>query len=114
MSDLFLHGIQNVTVDDGARPMVIPPKNKNLTQNEVAQLAWISRRTVLNAEKGDVRLADLIAILQALDLVDHLNLFLPEPPLSPIQLLKLRGKLRKRASGKTEKLNNKSSESLDW
>lgn len=88
--------------------------NKNLTQNEVAQLAWISRRTVLNEEKGDVRLADLIAILQALDLVDHLNLFLPEPPLSPIQLLKLRGKLRKRASGKTEKLNNKSSESLDW
>ncbi|TCB58250.1 helix-turn-helix domain-containing protein [Acinetobacter terrae] len=30
--------------------------NKNLTQNEVAQLAWISRRTVLNAEKGDVHI----------------------------------------------------------
>lgn len=52
--------------------------NKNLTQNEVAQLAWISRRTVLNAEKGDVRLADLIAILKALNLVDQLSLFLPE------------------------------------
>lgn len=32
--------------------------NKNLTQNEVAQLAWISRRRVLNAEKGDVRLVE--------------------------------------------------------
>lgn len=88
--------------------------NKNLTQNEVAQLAWISRRAVLNAEKGDVRLADLVAILQALDLVDQLNLFLPEQPLSPIQLLKLRGKTRKRASGKYQKDNNESSEFLEW
>lgn len=75
--------------------------NKNLTQNEVAQLAWVSRRTVLNAEKGEVRLADLIAILQVLNLVDQLNFFLPEAPFSPIQLLKLRGKTRQRASGKS-------------
>ncbi|UNW06164.1 helix-turn-helix domain-containing protein [Acinetobacter variabilis] len=88
--------------------------NKNLTQHEVAQLAWISRRAVLKAEKGNVRLADLVAILQALDLVDQLNLFLPEQPLSPIQLLKLRGKTRKRASGNANTDNNKSSEVLDW
>ncbi|WP_411687617.1 helix-turn-helix domain-containing protein [Acinetobacter indicus] len=88
--------------------------NKNFTQNEVAQLAWVSRRTVLNAEKGDVRLVDLIAILHALDLVDQLNLFLAEQPLSPVQLLKLRGNICKRASGKNEKNNNQSLESLDW
>jgi putative transcriptional regulator len=88
--------------------------NKNLTQNEVAQLAWISRRTVLNAEKGDVRLVDLIAILHALDLVDQLNLFLPEQSLSPVQLLKLHGEIRKRASGKVKKDNNADSEALDW
>ena len=88
--------------------------NKNLTQSEVAQLAWISRRTVINAEKGHVRLVDLIAILHALDLVDQLNIFLPEQPLSPIQLLKLQGETRKRASGIAQKDNNESSESLDW
>lgn len=88
--------------------------NKNLTQNEVAQLAWVSRRTVLNAEKGDVRLTDLIAILQALNLVDQLNLFLPEMPFSPIQLLKLRGKTRQRASGKNEKFKNTDVKTLDW
>lgn len=88
--------------------------NINLTQNEVAQLAWVSRRTVLNAEKGDVRLTDLIAILQALNLVDQLNLFLPEMPFSPIQLLKLRGKTRQRASGKNEKSKNTDVKTLDW
>lgn len=88
--------------------------NKNLTQNEVAQLAWVSRRTVLNAEKGDVRLADLIAILQALNLVEQLNLFLPETPFSPIQLLKLKGKTRQRASGKNEKSRKTNVKTLDW
>ena len=88
--------------------------NKNLTQDEVAQLAWVSRRTVLNAEKGDVRLADLIAILQVLKLVDQLNLFLPEMPFSPIQLLKFRGKVRRRASGKSEKSKNTNVKISDW
>ena len=73
--------------------------NKDMTQVEVADKAWISRRTVLNAEKGEVRLADLIAVLGALDMLGNLNNFIPEVPLSPIQLLKLQGKARKRASG---------------
>lgn len=73
--------------------------NKDMTQVEVADKAWVSRRTVLNAEKGEVRLADLIAILGALDMLGNLNSFIPEVPLSPIQLLKLQGKTRKRASG---------------
>lgn len=73
--------------------------NRDMTQVEVADRAWVSKRTVLKAEKGDVRLADLIAILRALEMLDEINSFLPEPPLSPIELLKLRGKIRKRASG---------------
>ncbi|MGS4869460.1 helix-turn-helix domain-containing protein [Acinetobacter baumannii] len=73
--------------------------NRDMTQVEVADRAWVSKRTVLKAEKGDVRMADLIAILQALEMLDEIDSFLPEPPLSPIELLKLRGKIRKRASG---------------
>ena len=77
--------------------------NRDMTQVEVAEKAWIKRRTVLNAEKGDVRLSDLIAILRALDMLGNLDVLIPEVPYSPIQLLKLQGKVRKKASGKNKK-----------
>lgn len=86
--------------------------NRDLTQVEVADRAWVSKRTVLKAEKGDVRLADLIAILRALEMLDEINSFLPEPPLSPIELLKLRGKIRKRASGNNK--NKTDTPNLGW
>ncbi|QKW83479.1 helix-turn-helix domain-containing protein [Acinetobacter sp. FDAARGOS_724] len=86
--------------------------NRDMTQVEVADRAWVSKRTVLKAEKGDVRLADLIAILRALEMLDEINSFLPEPPLSPIELLKLRGKIRKRASGNNK--NKTDTPNLGW
>ncbi|MFW1759363.1 helix-turn-helix domain-containing protein [Acinetobacter guillouiae] len=86
--------------------------NRDMTQVEVADRAWVSKRTVLKAEKGDVRMADLIAILQALEMLDEIDSFLPEPPLSPIELLKLRGKIRKRASGNNK--NKTDTPNLGW
>lgn len=73
--------------------------NHDLTQAEVAEMAGISRKTVLNAEKGNVQLEILIAIMAALNLLEQLNLFLPKQDISPIQLAKLQGKKRQRASG---------------
>ena len=73
--------------------------NRDLTQLEVAEHAGVSRKAVLNAEKGKAQLDVLIAILQALDLTAQLNNFLPPQPPSPIQLAKLHGKQRQRASG---------------
>lgn len=73
--------------------------NHDLTQAEVAELAGISRKTVLNAEKGNVQLTILIAIMAALNLLEQLDLFLPKQDISPIQLAKLQGKKRQRASG---------------
>lgn len=87
--------------------------NLNLTQLEVAQHAGVSRKIVMNAEVGQVSLENLIAILMTLDLVGQLELFLPEQPFSPIQLLKLRGKVRQRASRESDK-NSKIDEDLDW
>lgn len=86
--------------------------NRDMTQVEVADRAWVSKRTVLKAEKGNVRLADLIAILQALEMLDEIDSFLPEPPLSPIELLKLRGKIRKRASSNNK--NKIDTPNLGW
>lgn len=73
--------------------------NRDLTQIEVAEHAGVSRKAVLNAEKGKTQLEVLIAILQALDLTAQLDNFLPPQPPSPIQLAKLQGKQRQRASG---------------
>ncbi|MHA7845231.1 helix-turn-helix transcriptional regulator [Serratia sp. D1N4] len=73
--------------------------NRDLTQSEVAVLAGVARKTVLNAEKGKVQLEILIAIMMALDLTDQLDLFLPKQEISPLQLAKLQGKKRQRASG---------------
>ena len=89
--------------------------NLNLTQLEVDQHTGVSRKVVMNAEAGQVTLENLIAILMTLDLVDHLDLFLPEQLISPIQLWKLRGKIRQRASRKSkETLQRKRVEDLGW
>ena len=87
--------------------------NLNLTQLEVAQHAGVSRKVVMNAEAGQVSLENLLAILMTLDLLDHLDSFLPEQPFSPIQLLRLRGKVRQRARRKTEK-NLPTDDDLGW
>lgn len=83
--------------------------NRDLTQAEVANLAGVARKTVLNAEKGKVQLDIFVAIMMALDLTEHLNLFLPEQEISPLQLAKLQGKKRQRAS-KQRKSNEEGTE----
>ena len=75
--------------------------NSNLSQAEVARLAGVARKTVLNAEKGKVQLDIFIAILQVLGLTGQLDLLLPTQEISPLQLAKLQGRKRQRASRKT-------------
>lgn len=71
--------------------------NRNLTQKETAARAGLSVKAVQSVENGSATLLSLVAVLQALDLAGQLDLFLPEPELSPRQLLKLKGKSRQRA-----------------
>lgn len=73
--------------------------NADMTQVEVAERAGVSRKAVLTAEKGKVQLETLVAIMQALQLTEQLNNFLPVQDISPIQLAKLQGRKRRRASG---------------
>ncbi len=83
--------------------------NADLTQAEVASRAGLNRRTVLNAEKGKVQLENLVAILVSMDMADQLNMFLPAQEISPIQLAKLKGRERQRAS-KSKKWNTQTKE----
>lgn len=73
--------------------------NADKTQVEVAAAAGVSRRSVLNAEKGKATLEVFIAIMGALQLTAQLENFLPAQEVSPVQLAKLQGKRRRRASG---------------
>lgn len=84
--------------------------NRDLTQSDVAKLAGVARKTVLNAEKGKVQLDIMIAILIALDLTEQIDLFLPKQDISPLQLAKLQGKKRQRASGKRIKRDEETPE----
>jgi transcriptional regulator with XRE-family HTH domain len=71
----------------------------NLTQQEIADLAGISRPTVSDLERGNpFEILTLIQIMRALSALDEIDSFIPDPGISPLQLAKMRGKERQRAS----------------
>ncbi|NNF08297.1 MAG: helix-turn-helix transcriptional regulator [Candidatus Eisenbacteria bacterium] len=87
--------------------------NRDLTQGELAERAGLARSTVAKAESGGVTtVATLVAMLRAMQLLSRLDQFLPEPPLSPVQLAKLMGRRRQRASGDRKK--KQPSDSWEW
>ena len=76
--------------------------DRDLTQADLADKAGVGLRTVQRLEKGSAapQLTMFIRILRALELVEHFDLLVPEPMPSPMQQLKMQGRLRQRASGK--------------
>lgn len=83
----------------------------NLTQAQLAEQAGVSKRTVERLEAGAVgsQFSGIIRICRVLGLVERLNLLIPEPALSPVEQLKLRGRKRRRASGKPSYANARTS-----
>jgi len=72
-----------------------------LTQADLAERAGISKRTVERIEAGkSAQTATLISILRVLNLLDGLYAMLPAERPRPMDLLKLKGKERQRASKK--------------
>ena len=70
---------------------------RKLTQHELAEQAGISVFSVTQIEKGKaVTLSVFLSVLRALRLLDNFELFIPEIGISPIELLKLKGKTTKR------------------
>ena len=74
--------------------------NANRTQKEVAERAGLSVTAVQSVERGDARLESVVLVLMALDMVEQIRNFVPEQEISPLQLVKLQGKKRQRASGR--------------
>ena len=78
--------------------------NMNMTQAALAKEAGLSQRTINRLEQGhSTTVSNLIRLLRSLGLLENLDALVPEPAISPIQQMKLRGKSRKRASSKREK-----------
>ena len=73
--------------------------NQNMEQAILARQAGISRRTLQRLEAGGVAtLATMLRVLRVLGKLSALDVFLPPPGISPLQLARLRGARRQRAS----------------
>jgi transcriptional regulator with XRE-family HTH domain len=71
----------------------------HITQADLADRAGVSKRTVERMENGAaVQTLSLVRVLRVLDLLRVLDQLVPETGPRPMDLLKLKGKDRKRAS----------------
>ncbi len=83
--------------------------NRNLTQSSLAEEAGISKRTLMRVEHGQsTHITNMIRILRVLDLLENLEVLIPQPAISPIQQVKMKGKSRQRASSPKQKSTPKS------
>lgn len=74
--------------------------DRNLTQQQLADEAGISRHTLLRLEDGHgVTLSALVRVLRALNLLDGLEGLVPAPLPSPLEQLERERSRRQRASG---------------
>ena len=71
---------------------------EDVPQAELAAAAGIGERTLRSLESGgDVQVSTLVRVLRALRRLDALDAVLPEPGASPMELLRSKGRERKRA-----------------
>ena len=121
---LFGHGVHHITVHvfRGLQHLQKEPPaeegigrrrlDKNLTQQVLADRAGLSRKTVSDLEReAGVGLLTLVQVLRALGELEELDGFLPDQGPSPLQLAKLKGRVRQRASRRST--GDKKEES-DW
>ncbi len=72
-----------------------------LTQAAVAEQAGIAKRTLERMEAGQTsQLSTLVRVLRVLDASSGLDGLIPESMPKPMDLLKQKGKVRQRASGR--------------
>ena len=78
--------------------------NAGVTQSALAFEAGISKRTLVRIEAGEsVQLTNLLRLLRALGLVENLEALVPPDEPGPMDLLRMKGKRRQRASAKPTK-----------
>jgi transcriptional regulator with XRE-family HTH domain len=72
---------------------------QNLSVADVAARAGVNPNTIANVEAGkNSRLKTIVSLLRVYGRIEAMNAFLPRPQVSPLQLVKDRGRPRLRAS----------------
>ncbi len=75
---------------------------KNISQQTLSEKTGIHRVTISKIENGQqVSLLSFVQLLRGLDELERLDNIIPDETISPLQLAKLKGKKRKRASKNT-------------
>lgn len=73
--------------------------NRNQAQDALAEEAGVSRATVQRIEQGrSTQVTNLLRVLRALGLLQNLEALIPVPPDSPVQTVRMHGRVRRRAS----------------
>lgn len=84
---------------------------KNISQQDLAKTAGLNRTTVSEFERGkSASTLTLVQVLRALAALDELEAFLPDPGPSPLELARLKGRERRRASRQPEPKKRRESE----
>ncbi|MEX0987377.1 MAG: helix-turn-helix transcriptional regulator, partial [Bacteroidales bacterium] len=87
---------------------------QNITQDELASAAGISRSTLSLLERGEtVTLTTLIQVLRILDQLQVIGAFDVKETLSPLALAKLQKEKRQRARRKSGSVD-KETDTTDW
>lgn len=86
---------------------------RNINQTQLAEEAGVSRRTITRLENGaGVSLDTFIRVMLALKLAERLEALLPDPGVRPIDRVRLKGRVRKRARPKAH--GNAAEAPNDW
>lgn len=80
---------------------------RNITQQRLAEATTLSLNSIKALESGKGKLATIIAVLRELDALQQLDNFIPEVTISPLQLAKMQGQVRQRASGERSKATDR-------
>ena len=72
-------------------------RSSRIKQEELAERAGISRYALSRLENGagGIRLESFLSVLRSLNVLNRMSVVLPEPTLTPIQLVELEKKLEK-------------------
>ena len=78
-----------------------------LTQAELAEKSGVSKRTIERIESGEsTQLSSFIRILRGIEVLKQFNTVLPEVEISPMNMLKLKGRARQRVARKKDDIRN--------
>lgn len=92
------HSDEQILAELGAR-LARARLDRQLTQADLAEQAGVSKRTLERLEAGDsTQLLTLVRVLRVLGLLSALDGALPETQIRPLEMLKMKGQQRQRAS----------------